>query len=88
MDSSGKQKWRLVSDFHQLNDKTISEGYPLPDITQIIDQVGGHKYYTTLDLAKRFQQILIDPRDTHKTAFSTPHGHYEYVRMTFGLKNA
>ena len=44
MDSSGKQKWRLVSDFRQLNDKTISDGYPLPDITQIIDQVGGHKY--------------------------------------------
>ena len=44
MDSSGKQKWRLVSDFRQLNDKTISDGYPLPGIAQIIDQVGGHKY--------------------------------------------
>ena len=88
MDASGKQKWRLVSDFRLLNEKTITDGYPLPDITQIIDQVGGHKYYTTLDLAKGFQQILMDPRDSHKTAFSTPHGHYEYVRMTFGLKNA
>ena len=81
MDSSSKQKWRLVSDFRQLNDKTISDEYPLPDITQIIDQVGGHKYYTTLDFAKGFQHILMDPRDAHKRAFSTPHGHYEYVRM-------
>ena len=88
MDSLGKQKWRLVSDFRQLNGKTISNGYPLPDITQIIEQVGGHKYYTTFDLANGFQQILMNPRDAHKTAFSTPHGHYEYVRMTFGLKNA
>ena len=84
MDSSGKQKWRLVSDFRLLNDKTISDGYPLPDTTQIIDQVGGHRYYTTLDLAKGFQQILMDPRDSHKTAFSTTYGHYEYVRMTSG----
>ena len=83
MDASGKKKWRLVSDFRPLNEKTITDGYPLPDITQIIDQVGGHKYYTTLDLAKGLQQILIYPRDSHKTAFSTPHGHYEYVRMTF-----
>ena len=88
VDASGKKKWRIVSDFRLLNEKTISDGYPLPDITQIIDLVGGHKYYTTLDLAKGFQQILMDPRDSHKTAFSTPFGHYEYVRMTFGLKNA
>ena len=88
MDSAGKQKWRLVSDFRQLNDKTISDGYPLPDITQITDQVGGHKYYTTLDLAKGFQQILMDLRDAHKTAFSTPHGNHEYLRMTFEFKNA
>ena len=88
MDASLKPKWCLVSDFRMLNEKTITDAYPLPDITQIIDQVGGHKYYTILDLASGFHQILMDPRDAHKTAFSTPYGHYEYVRMTIGLKNA
>lgn len=87
-DANGNPRWRLVSDFRALNEKTVSDAYPLPDITQIIDQIGGHKYYTTLDLAQGFLQILMDPRDSHKTAFSTPHGHYEYVRMTFGLKNS
>ena len=67
MDASGKQKWRLVSDFRLLNEKTITDTYPLPGITQIIDQVGGHKYYTTLDLAKGFQQILMDPRDSQNS---------------------
>jgi len=26
--------------------------------------------------------------DKHKTAFSTPYGHFEYNRIAFGLKNA
>jgi Reverse transcriptase (RNA-dependent DNA polymerase). len=40
------------------------------------------------DLASGFHQIEVDPKDRPKTAFTTPFGHYEYVRMPFGLKNA
>lgn len=39
-------------------------------------------------MAKGFHQILVKPEDRCKTAFSTPYGHYEFVRMPFGLKNA
>lgn len=85
---SGEKKWRMVLDFRKLNEKTIGDSYPLPNIVDIFDQLGQAKYFSTFDLASGFHQILLDKQDTHKTAFSTPHGHYEFVRMPFGLCNA
>ena len=87
-DSTGKPRWRLVLDFRKLNEKTVADAYPIPNISEIFDLVGGCKYYTVLDLASGFHQIKMDPRDAHKTAFSTPYGHYEFKRMPFGLRNA
>lgn len=46
------------------------------------------KYFTTLYLASSFHQIEMDPKDTPKTEFSVENGHYEFTRMSFGLKNA
>ena len=39
-------------------------------------------------LATGFHLIPMDPKDSHKTACSTPFGHYEFDRMPFELKNA
>lgn len=87
-DSKGNKRWRMVLDYRALNEKTISDAYPLPLINEILDQLGGAVYFSTFDLASGFHQIEMHPEDRHKTAFSTPYGHYEFVRMPFGLKNA
>jgi len=87
-DSSGNKRWRMVVDYRRLNEKTIGDAYPLPNISDILDQLGSAKYFSVLDLASGFHQIPMDPADAHKTAFSTPHGHYQFARMPFGLKNA
>lgn len=88
LDNSGKQKWRIVIDYRKLNEVTVSNKFPIPNIEGILDKLGKAQYFTTLDLAKGFHQILVKPEDRKKTAFSTPFGHYEFVRMPFGLKNA
>lgn len=88
LDASGKRKWRLVVDYRKLNDKTIEDKYPLPRIEEILDSLGKCCYFTTLDLAQGFHQIEVEPESIEKTAFSVNNGHYEYVRMPFGLKNA
>lgn len=87
-DSSGNKRWRMVIDYRRLNEKTVADAYPLPNISDILDQLGGAKYFSILDLASGFHQIPINEDDACKTAFSTPHGHYEFTRMPFGLRNA
>jgi hypothetical protein len=88
LDASGKSKWRICVDFRKLNDITIGDSFPLPNIREILDDIGKSKYFSALDCASGFHQILIAPEDRYKTAFSTPTGHFEYVRMPFGLKAA
>ena len=87
-DASGKQKWRIVIDYRKLNDATVTEIYPLPIITDILDQLGHSKYFTTLDLASGFHQIKMNNEDGPKTGFTVTSGHFEFTRMPFGLKNA
>jgi|GEM_PF-3482667 len=87
-DSQGNKRWRMVIDYRSLNEKTIGDAYPLPNITDILDQLGSAKYFSVLDLASGFHQIPMAPKDAPKTAFSTPYGHYQFKRMPFGLKNA
>lgn len=88
MDASGKKKHRIVVDLRRLNDKTPQDNYPIPNITDILDQLGKARYFSAFDLASGFHQIGLDEGSRHKTAFSTPQGHYQFRRMPFGLKNA
>lgn len=87
-DASGKTKWRLVVDFRKLNEKTIDDKYPIPNINDVLDKLGNCQYFTTLDLASGFYQVEMDPADIPKTGFNVEHGHYEFLRMPMGLKNS
>lgn len=88
LDSSGKQKWRIIVDYRKLNNITVDDRHPIPQIDHILDKLGRCMYFSTIDLAKGFHQIEVDPRDRAKTTFSKENGHYEFLRMPFGLKNS
>lgn len=87
-DQSGNEKWRMAIDYRQLNEKTIDDRYPLPQIDNILDKLKGSKFFTTLDLASGFHQIEVHEESIEKTAFTVENGHFEFLRMPFGLKNA
>lgn len=87
-DASGKQKWRLVIDYRKLNEKTIDDRYPIPNITETLDKLGKCNYFSSLDLTSGFYQVEVAPEDVKKTAFNVEHGHFEFTKMPMGLKNA
>ena len=43
MDASGKQKWRICIDFRKLNEASIGDSFPLPNIQDILDKIGRAK---------------------------------------------
>lgn len=87
-DAQGNKQWRIVIDYRALNKITIPDRYPLPNIADIIDQLGNSKYFTVLDLVSGFNQISLKEEDRHKTAFTVCGSLYEYNRLPFGLINA
>lgn len=88
LDASGERKFRLVIDYRRLNDITVDDRYPLPNISDLFDRLGRATYFSTIDLASGYHQIEVEESSRPKTAFTTSSGHYEFLRLPFGLKTA
>lgn len=79
---------RLCVDYRKLNDITIKNRYPLPNISELQDRLAGAQYFTALDLRGAYNLIRMKEGEEWKTAFRTRYGLYEYTVMPFGLTNA
>ena len=51
---------RTVGDYRLLNQKTILDLYPLPQLSSFTDEIAGSTIFSKVDLFKAFHQILID----------------------------
>ena len=67
--------------------KVIGDASPLPNISDIFDQLINAQYFWVFDLARGLHQVETHPEDWAKTAFLSPRGHFEYLRMSMGIKN-
>ena len=78
----------MCIDYRKLNEVTIGDSCPLPNIQDILDKLGNARYYSALDCASGYWQIALREQDKPKTAFNVLGNNYEFNRMSFGLKSA
>jgi len=79
---------RLAVDYRFLNKYTIGDAYPMSTIDEIVRIVGRGCFISTFDAKSGYWQISVAPEDRWLIAFVTHDGLNEWVRMSFGLKNA
>lgn len=79
---------RMCVDFRKLNEVTVKDRFPLPRIDDHIDRLGSNKFFSRLDMATGFHQIPLDQDSVPLTGFVTSEGHYNYLKMPYGLANA
>ena len=79
---------RPCIDYRELNKVIRPVNYPLPRITDLLNELGDAVYVSSLDLASAYHQCELKPTDREKTAFTVRNCKFEFVRVPFGLKTA
>ena len=60
----------------------------MPKIEDILSKLNGARYFSTLDLRAGYHHRPLDESSFPKTAFNSPFGKYEYIKIPFGLAQA
>ena len=78
---------RIVIDYHNLNDQTVKNNYPLLLIMDLIDNMESKQVFTKMDLWWGFNNVRIKEEDEWKGAFTAHVGSFELTVIFFGMTN-
>jgi len=78
----------MVQDYRYLNEWTIKNNYPLPLISDVLENIGTKRVFTKMDLRWGYNNVRIKEGDKWKVAFTTLEGSFEPMVMFFRLTNS
>ena len=81
-------KIRWAIDYRCLNEVTVGDSFPVPNIETNLEKLAGSRVYSALDAASAYNTIPVSEKTRPLLAFITPFGLYTFKRMPFGAKNA
>ena len=83
------RKPRMVIDYAQtVNRVTPLDAFPVPLVSDVLEQVSQFKFFSYIDLKSAFHQFRIDPSESHFTAFEADKKLWEFTCIPFGLRNS
>ncbi|OWZ05804.1 hypothetical protein PHMEG_00022034 [Phytophthora megakarya] len=79
---------RLCIDYKMVNAVTAIMEYAMPLVDDLLTDMEGYLWVCLLDAASGFWAIMMSSRDSNVSAFVCALGHFEWLRVPFGIKNA
>jgi hypothetical protein len=79
---------RMCVDYRGLNNITVKNKCPVPNISELRERLAVAKYLTKLDLRDGFYNLRVKKEDAYKTAFKCRYGHFEFRVVPMGLSNS
>ena len=83
-----RAKARMVINYKKHNNNIVFDNYCISNKAVLFNRIQEASSFLKMDCKSLYWQIKIDEESILLTAFSAPHGHYEWIIMSFGLKNA
>lgn len=87
VEAEGKDP-RPVIDYRALNEISIPQQHPVPNIEYCVERCSSAKYLSLIDVVRAYWQIGMTARASKYAAFITHRGVFEPVTLAFGLQSA
>ena len=79
---------RFCIDYRKLNEATVKDAYPLPNIQDCLNTLQQGNYFCTIDLKSGYWHVRLNDRAQERSAFVCRQGLFQWKVMPFGLCNA